>query len=177
MFTKDSEVLRTKRVHWYHIGTLKYTYSSFPKFLTVSISPAPTCTASRRTLFQKRNHRVTESHPNGSTTSLCCRLPPCPGCCNRALEKVAVRSQEERSLEETNLYQSLPYTAGSQRCCQDQPSPARNSRIGVIVLQRSHCSGINRDVLKYLYMSILVSEQSRSKRVDPHSRLNSWGWR
>lgn len=92
---------------------------------------------------------------------------------NRALEKVADRSQQEKGLEETSLRQSLPYTAGSQRHCQDKPSPTRSSRIVVIVLQRSHCSEINRDVLKYLYMSILVSEHNRSKRVDPHSKLNT----
>lgn len=155
---------------------IKYSYSRSPKLLTVH-QPCSHFWCLEKTLFQWRNHWVTEGHQNSSNTSLCCRLLPCPGCCDRAFEKVAVRSQQERVLEETNLHQSLPYTAGSQRCCQDQPSPARNSRIGVIVLQRSHCSEINRDVLKYLYMSILVSEQSRSKRVDPHSRLNSWGWR
>lgn len=53
-------------------------------------------------------------------------------------------------------------------CCQGQRAQGWG-----IVPQWLHCSEINRDARKYLYMSILVSEGSGSKRADPQSKLNS----
>lgn len=57
-------------------------------------------------------------------------------------------------------------------CCQGQKAQGWG-----IVPQWLHCGEINRDARKYLYMSILVSEGSGSKRADPQSKSNSWGWR
>jgi len=82
------------------------------------------------------------------------------------------RSEQERFRSDQPVPEPAPHS-WEPEVLPSQPSPARNSRTGGIVLQRSHCGGINRDVLKYLYMPILVSEQSRSERADPHSRLNS----
>lgn len=157
---------RPKYCGLYHIGTWKYTRSRFPKLLTASTRTHSILAPLEGTFSAKKSPK-NRWFPKTSLLQLSSL-----GClAEGAWEMMAGRRQQE---------------GGSTVPCSTRASPAMRSwepggvpRTSVwgIVLQKLHCRDSHGDALKHLYMSILASEASRSKRAGPHSKLNSWGWR